>query len=117
MATRDRPLLEAARAVLGYGSISDAPRRRPEWQPITTFNIASRKAHRAATIPFAERYLRPCAKRDQFELWRDALISYEAETASHRPKRGRSICRIPGCDKPVRGRMLCRSHYYRETGY
>jgi hypothetical protein len=117
MATRDRALLEKLQATLGYGSVYDSPPRRHHWQPISTLNIASRRAHHAATIPFAEVVLLPCAKRRQFELWRDALISYEAETASHRPKRGRSICSVPGCDKPVRGRMLCRSHYYRATGY
>lgn len=117
MATRDRPLLEALHAFLGCGSVYDRPRRKPHWEPITTFNVVSRESHHAVTIPFGERYLLPCEKRRQFELWRDAMICYEAETEAHRPKRGRSPCSIPGCEKPVRGRMLCRSHYYRATGY
>jgi len=117
MAGRDALLLEALRRFLGCGSIYQEPSRRPHWQPTVILTIASRRAHHAATIPFAERYLMPCHKQRQFEQWRDALRSYEVETRAYRPKRGRSICRMPGCDKPVRGRMLCRSHYYRETGY
>jgi len=116
MATRDRPVLEALRSFLGYGSIGDRPARRANWQPMSTFSIASLRAHRAATIPFAERFLLPCAKKAQFERWRDALISYEAMRPS-RYGMGRSPCSAPGCDKPVRGRRLCRSHYYRATGY
>lgn len=114
MARRDRQLLLALRAYLGFGSVSDAEPRKAGWQPISTFTVASLKAHHAATIPFADRFILPCAKRTQFDRWRDAMIAYERD---HPRKIGRSICRIPGCEKPVRGRMLCRSHYYRETGY
>jgi hypothetical protein len=113
MASRDRPLLEALRDHLGHGSLTDSPARRANWQPITTFAIVSMKVHHAATIPFAEQYLLPSAKRRQFENWRDAMLAYEK---AH-PPRTRSICSEPGCDKFVRGRGLCRSHYYRVTGY
>jgi hypothetical protein len=34
-------------------------------------------AHRNATIPFAEAFLLPCAKRRQYEEWRDHLIAYD----------------------------------------
>jgi len=117
MASRDATLVGALQSFLGTGSIHHRPGRKLHWQPTTTLTIAGRATHHAVTIPFAERFLLPCAKRRQFELWRDALVSYEAMTGGHRPKRGRSICRIAGCEKPVRGRMLCRSHYYRATGY
>lgn len=116
MARRDRRLLEALRAFLGFGSIHDVPRRRSRWQPDSVLTVASRKAHHAATIPFAERYLLRSAKRKQFEVWRDALITYEQERPTRYGK-GPSPCSMPGCGKPVRGRGLCRSHYYRATGY
>jgi hypothetical protein len=116
MAQRDLHLLEALRAVLGFGSIRGVPRAREHWQPIATYSVSSRRAHHRATIPFFERFLLPSAKRHQFELWRDALRSYEVLRPSRHGK-GRSPCSVPGCDKPVRGRMLCRSHYYRATGY
>lgn len=116
MATRDRPMLEALQQFLGYGCITDASPRRPGWQPMSSFCVASNRAHHAATIPFADRFLLPSAKRRQFEQWRDALVKYERERPS-RYGRGPSACSEPGCDKPVRGRGLCRSHYYRATGY
>lgn len=116
VAARDRPLLEALNTFPGFGSITDRGARRPGWQPTSTFSIRSIRAHHAATIPFAEHYLMPSAKRHQFELWRDALWAYELEHPTKWGK-GRSLCSEPGCEKPVRGRGLCRSHYYRATGY
>jgi hypothetical protein len=116
LATRDRPMLEALRAFLGFGCINDRLPARAHWQPESVFTIASQKAHRAATIPFADEFLLPSAKRTQFERWRSALVAYENERPTRYGK-GRSPCSVPGCDKPVRGRMLCRSHYYRATGY
>lgn len=116
MASRDRPLLEALQCFLGCGCLNDAPPRQAHWQPTSTLCIASNKAHRAATIPFAEQFLFPSAKRQQFEHWRDALYAYERDRPS-RYGRGPSACTEEGCERPVRGRGLCRSHYYRVTGY
>jgi hypothetical protein len=113
MASRDRPLLESLRGFLGHGVLINAPPRKSHWQPITTFSIVSMKVHHIATIPFAERYLLPSAKRRQFEAWRATMLAYEK---AH-PPRTRSICSEPGCNRFVRGRGLCRSHYYRVTGY
>jgi hypothetical protein len=116
MASRDRPLLEQLRDFLGRGSIHDTPARRPNWHPTSTFLIASFVGHHEATIPFGDTYLLDCAKRRQFEEWKEALRRYEKEYAGG-SRRGRSPCSMAGCDKPVRGRGLCRQHYYRATGY
>ena len=113
MASRDRPLLEQLETFLGAGSIVDTPARKAHWQPTSTFSVSSIQAHWAATIPFADQFLLPCAKRRQFEAWRQTLGAYDRD----RPRRVRSICSVEGCGKPVRGRGLCRSHYYRVTGY
>jgi hypothetical protein len=113
VATRDRHLLEALRAFLGIGSIYDHGPRRPEWQPMSTFTVASMRAHNERVIPFADRFLFPSAKRRQFETWRARLADYER---AH-PPRTRSVCSVEGCNEFVRGRGLCRSHYYRATGY
>jgi hypothetical protein len=115
MASRDRGLLVALQRFLGVGSIRDEP-ARGRWLPVSRFSIKSHRAHRAVTIPFAERYLVPCAKRRQYEEWRAALDAYETEHPTRYGK-GPSPCSVPGCGKPVRGRGLCRSHYYRATGY
>jgi hypothetical protein len=113
MADRDRLLLQSLRDRLGFGSICDRP-ARGTWLPSSTFTVSSRKAHLTATIPFMERHLLPCAKRRQFDAWRDELLSYEAE---HPRRIGRSTCSVDGCTDLVRGRGLCRKHYYRATGY
>jgi hypothetical protein len=113
VATRDRPMLDALRQFLGAGSIHTSPARRANWQPMATFTIASNKGHRRATIPFADTFLLPCAKRRQFEQWRERLVEHERE----HPSRQRSQCSVEGCAGLVRGRGLCRSHYYRATGY
>ena len=113
MARRDRALLESLRDVLGFGSINDRP-ATGTWLPSSTLTIGSRTAHRRATIPFMERHLLPSAKRRQFEAWRDELLAYEKD---HPRRVGRSVCSVDGCSDPVRGRGLCRKHYYRATGY
>ena len=116
VATRDRRMLDALREYLGFGSIRDTPAERAHWHPRSTYTVNSRRAHFLATIPFMERYLLPSAKRGQYERWRDALIVHEEAHPSKFGK-GPSPCSEPDCSKPVRGRGLCRSHYYRATGY
>jgi hypothetical protein len=115
MANRDRSLLVELRELLRFGSIIDASPAQDGWQPTSTLSISSRKGHFAATVPFMDEFLVPPArKRTQFEHWRSALVAYDVE----RPRTvGRSMCSQPDCDRPVRGRGLCRSHYYRATGY
>jgi hypothetical protein len=116
VASRDHAMLEALRQYLGFGSIRTTPPEREHWLPRSVYSVNSRRAHFAATIPFMEQYLLPSAKRVQYERWRDALIEHERAHPSKYGK-GPSPCSEPGCDKPVRGRGLCRSHYYRATGY
>jgi hypothetical protein len=116
MASRDEPLLTALKSVLGFGSVHRREPRRAHWQPTSTYVVNSRVAHRTATIPFMHHYLLPCVKRSQFDLWRAAFESYEA-TRPTQWGQGPSPCNIAGCDRPVRGRGLCRSHYYEATGY
>ncbi len=52
VAARDRALLEALHAFLGYGSIRDMPPARAGYQPESEFRITSLLAHHAATIPW-----------------------------------------------------------------
>jgi hypothetical protein len=116
IARRDRRILEALAAFLGHGAIRDKPPSRPNHQPLSELAISSMRIHRAATIPFARSFLLPCHKREQFEAWVESIDAYEKRRPSQYG-RGRSECSQPDCEKPVRGRSLCRSHYYRATGY
>ena len=116
MASRDRQLLEQLRDFFGRGSIHDTPARPAELAahehlPHRLNCRSPRRDH-----PFGEAYLLDCAKRRQFEEWKEALRKYEDENI-RRSRRVRSRCSMVGCDKPVRGRGLCRQHYYRATGY
>jgi hypothetical protein len=115
MASRDRALLLELREVLGFGSVTDYAARNKRWLPMTALRVHSRKAHVAATIPFMDAYLlAPTQKRLQYDRWKSALLAYEQE---HPRRIGRSTCSEEGCDRLVRGRGLCRAHYYRATGY
>ena len=116
IARRDRRVLEALAGFLGYGAIRDKPPGKPHHQPLSEFSISSVLMHRAATIPFAQTFLLPSQKRNQFEAWVQSMDAYEERRPSQYG-RGRSRCSMPGCTGPVRGRSLCRSHYYRATGY
>jgi hypothetical protein len=114
VAARDRPMLEALRAVLGRGCITDQRAARAHWQPTCNFRIASITGHLSATVPWADAHLATSYKRRQYEAWRAELVAY---AATHPRKPGRSRCSTPGCTEFVRGRGLCRRHYYRATGY
>jgi hypothetical protein len=116
MARRDRPMLERLQTVLGAGTIRNQTPKNPKHLPTAALTIDSSRIHRAVTIPFFEQVLLPSKKRDQFLRWRDALLSYERNRPT-RWGRGAAPCTVEGCDKPVRGRGLCRSHYFRVTGY
>jgi hypothetical protein len=115
LASRDRSLLEALRGFLGVGSIRDVAPQKATWQPTSVYEVASLRSATGVITPFADRYLLPSAKRVQFESWRQQLVTY---VATHpEVNRARSTCTVAGCDKFVRGRGLCRSHYYQATGY
>ncbi len=116
IARRDRRVLEALAGFLGAGAIRDKPPGKPHHQPLSEFSISSIRLHRAATIPFAQHFLLPSQKRRQFDAWAESMDAYEAGRPSQHG-RGRSECSVPGCGGLVRGRSLCRSHYYRATGY
>lgn len=115
MATEDRALLERLQVVLGAGTIQDRGRRRSHWKPESRLTIASEATHVEVTIPFFDRFLAPGQKRRQFDAWRRDLVQYRERRSELRP--GPSACGRPGCDLPVRGRGLCRRHYYEATGW
>jgi hypothetical protein len=117
MADRDRPLLVALRSFLGAGSITDVPSPNGRWLPRSQFVVSSMRAHRSRVMPFAEEFVpRYSAKWAQFRQWHQAIEAYELDHPN-RWGRGRSQCSVADCLLPVRGRGLCRRHYYRETGY
>jgi len=116
MAEWDAELIVALQRFLDVGRVRRRAPARVGWQPTVTLRVQSHLANRLVIIPFSERFLPPSHKREQFEMWRAAFFAYESDHPT-RWGRGPSTCSAPGCDRPVRGRGLCRSHYYRATGY
>jgi hypothetical protein len=117
MAERDRRLVESLQAFLSCGSVYYRPARDTRWQPIVSLHVSAAAHHERAVIPFAERYLlKTSAKYRQFVDWRDGLRRHVSERPTQYG-RGPSRCSVDQCDGPVRGRGLCRRHYYRVTGY
>jgi hypothetical protein len=116
MADRDLAAVSAVRSHLGAGSIMRRPPPRANCQPTVTMAVSGRKGLREAVLPFFDRYLIASHKRTQYLRWRERFTAYEQRFPSNWGA-GPSPCSVPGCDKPVRGRGLCRAHYYRETGY
>jgi hypothetical protein len=116
VASHDRHLLTALQMFLGRGNVRDVPPMKEGWHPTSTFEVRSVRGHRYATVPFAERFLLPCGKRDQYLRWKADLDEY-LERHPARWGEGPSTCSVEGCGLPVRGRGVCRRHYYQLTGY
>ena len=116
MAVRDLVVVTALRDFLGVGSISHLPARQDGWLPTVNYSVSGRRSVRAAVLPFCDRFLVAGAKLRQYLSWRARFTEYEAHFPSNWGA-GPSPCTIAGCDRPVRGRGLCRAHYYRATGY
>ena len=115
VADRDLAILDALRAALGAGSLTrERKPRDPKWQPQATVRVSGRRQNVERVVPFMECWLpRHSRKYQQFAVWRDALL---ADVAA-RPFRVAGTCSVDGCEAPIRGRGLCRRHYYRATGY
>jgi hypothetical protein len=109
----DLPLLRALQTFLGCGSVGPVRRTMLDtWRPQVVLSVDRSTDLVARVVPFADQYLLESQKRRQFVDWRDQLLAYVS-----RPHRPRGHCSIEGCESPIRGRGLCRRHYYRATGY
>ena len=116
MADRDLPVVTALRDFIGVGSIQHEEARRSTWLPTVNYTITGRRGIRTSLLPFCDTYLIAGAKRTQYLRWRGRFTEYEARFPSNWGA-GPSPCAVAGCDRPVRGRGLCRVHYHEATGY
>jgi hypothetical protein len=98
-------------AFLGVGHVHHYPRRKPHYDDEVAFAVRSLRDHLAVTIPFMDEHLPPSYKREQYLVWKAALLDYW----EHRAKRVRP-CSVDGCDEVRRAHGLCRHHLYRHHG-
>ena len=117
MAERDRQIIELLKNVLACGSIYVGSPSKPHHQPTVSLQVTKEADLLGAVVPFSETFLLPVsAKRRQFDKWHESLLTYLRDRPSQYG-RGPSRCSVEGCERPVRGRGLCRSHYHQLTGY
>ena len=116
MADRDLAAVTALRDFIAVGSVMHRPPQRPNWLPTVTLSVTGRRGIRDSLIPFCDAYLIAGHKRAQYLRWREQFHDYETRFPSNWGA-GPSPCAVAGCDRPVRGRGLCRAHYYEATGY
>jgi len=117
MADRDRAILEQLKGYLGCGLIYDRQPRKAHHLPTVSYSVSRESDLLDHVIPFSDQFLLPsAAKYQQYLEWRDWLITYRRDRPSQYG-RGPSTCSVEGCERPVRGRGLCRSHYHQVTGY
>jgi hypothetical protein len=60
---------------LGVGSVRTYPKRKAHHDDEVVFAVTSRGALREVVVPFLDEHLRPCHKRQQYEVWRRALLA------------------------------------------
>jgi hypothetical protein len=107
----DASMCEMAQNVLGVGHIRSYTRRHPHFDDETVFAVQSVRDLVAVVVPFLDAHMPPCKKRDQYLVWRHKLIRFwNNDMKRRRP------CTEDGCDKPQRGRGVCRRHYYVRYG-
>jgi hypothetical protein len=97
--------------LFGVGTITHARRRKDHYDDEVSWQVQSVRDLVAVVVPFMDEHLPPSHKREQYEVWRGALLEYW----EHGMRRLRP-CDRQGCDEPSRCKGLCRRHYYAAFG-
>lgn len=95
----------------GVGTIHTFPRRKSNYDDEVTYQVRALGDLIHVVVPFMDEHLPPSYKRQQYEVWRAALMDYWHHGAR---QPGRRPCTIDGCDRPQRAKGLCRHHYFEE---
>jgi hypothetical protein len=95
----------------GVGTIHTSPRRKSHYDDEVTYQVRALRDLIDLVVPFMDEHLPPSYKREQYEVWRAALLDYWQHGAR---QKGRRPCTIDGCDRPQRAKGLCRHHYFKE---
>lgn len=89
----------------GCGTVHRYERRRPSYDDEVRFQIRKLRDLVEIVVPFMDEHLPPSYKRDQYLVWRAALLPYWQHQA-RRP----SICTCDGCDAPNVAHGRCHRH-------
>jgi hypothetical protein len=99
------------RSFFGVGHVYEYPRRRQHYDDEVVYVVQPLRELVEVIVPFMDEHLAPSYKRQQYEIWRAALLDYwEHDAKRRRP------CSLDGCEQPNRARGLCRRHYYESFG-
>lgn len=111
VAASDACSVQSLHVLLGVGTVCTSPRRKPHYDDEVSWQVQSLRELVEVVVPFMDEHLPPCHKREQYEVWRAALLEYW----EHGMRRRRP-CRRDGCEEPSRCKGLCRRHYYAAYG-
>jgi hypothetical protein len=111
LGAKDEETIALFDAFFGCGRTTWRRRRRSHYDDEVTFVVRRLRDLVEVIVPFMDEHLPPSYKRDQYEVWRAALLDYWEHSA-----RRRRPCTVAGCAVVQRARGLCRHHYYEEFG-
>ena len=107
----DAGACELMHAFFGVGHVYHYPRRQPHYDDEVVFQVRKTGDLVNVIVPFMDEHLPMSYKRIQYLEWRVNVIDYW----EHRMKRRRP-CTVDGCDRPQKGRGVCRPHMYEFYG-
>jgi hypothetical protein len=107
----DAASCELLHSFFGVGHVYHYPRRKPHYDDEVVFQVRKTAHLVRVIIPFMDEHLPPSFKREQFAAWRADVIDHWEYGIKRRRQ-----CSMDGCERPQRGRGLCRTHYYRVYG-
>jgi hypothetical protein len=99
----DADTCEMMHEYFGVGAVRAYPRRKAHYDDEVCFSVRALRDLVGVIVPFMDEHLPPSYKREQYEVWRAALLDYW----QHGMRRRRP-CTISGCDRPQRAKGLCR---------
>jgi len=87
------------------GTLHRYDRRRPHYDDEVRFQVRKLRDLVEIVVPFMDEHLPPSYKREQYLVWRAALVDYWEHDA-----RRRRPCTVEGCDGPAVAHGRCHTH-------
>lgn len=103
----DAGMVELMHEFFGVGRVGFGRRRKAHYDDETYLHVRKTQDLVEVIVPFMDEHLPPSYKREQYEAWRAALLDHWEHRASRRRP-----CTVAGCDRPQKGRGVCRHHYF-----